>query len=860
MGALFVALTSYGQYTLQILHASDLEGGVEAIDRAPNFAAIIDTLEDEYANTVILSAGDNYIPGPFFSAANDGSVRQVLRDVYDVYYGGITANNLRQDNGRVDITIMNLIGFDASAVGNHEFDAGSNAFETIIGEQFNSSGTEVRWIGSQFPYLSANLDFSADGDLFGLFVDTIVENTFFQANPNTLMSGEKRSIAPSTLITRGGEKIGVIGATTQILASITSSGETTVIGPDANDMDALAGILQPRINDLTAAGANKIILVSHLQQIALEESLATKLSGVDVIIAGGSDAILANLDDRLAAADAADIYAGYPIVSSNLDGDPVAIVSTNGEYSYVGRLVVDFDASGVVLPASLGTMVDGPYIADSMMVADLWGASDAFAANTKGELVQRLTDTVRQVVIDKDANVFGSSTVYLEGTRAAVRSQETNFGNLSADANLWTARQFDPSVAVSLKNGGGIRAAIGDVVAINDSTTLFLPPQANPLSGKMEGEISQLDIENTLRFNNGLSVITLSAQDLVEVIEHGISEWAVDATPGAFPQIAGAKVAFDPGKPAGSRIRSLSLTDENGVAYDAIVYNNGIIKDPEREIKIVTLDFLAGGGDGYPYPTLGEDRTDLEDILAAGGAATFADAGSEQDALAEYLSTFFAGGTPFSAAETPQSLDERIQIRNFRSDDVYTGEPCVPNLLQGPQNLTATSMPSGDVVLNWDAVPNTIACQVFVGEAGTSTPNNTVVSGTTPSSFTVPASRLDAGNDYEFAVRCACDLDPLAISPLSDMGMFSTPLAKIGLTAGYGVFPNPVTEGSINVQYTADAKTVEVVDLLGRVRFAAAATNGGLTINTAEYGIEAGMYIVHIATESKPVTTTLVVE
>ncbi|NJO00535.1 MAG: CHRD domain-containing protein, partial [Bacteroidia bacterium] len=32
-------------FTLQVLHASDLEGGVEAIESAPNFAAIVDTLE-----------------------------------------------------------------------------------------------------------------------------------------------------------------------------------------------------------------------------------------------------------------------------------------------------------------------------------------------------------------------------------------------------------------------------------------------------------------------------------------------------------------------------------------------------------------------------------------------------------------------------------------------------------------------------------------------------------------------------------------------------------------------------------------------------------------------------------------------
>lgn len=52
---------------LQILHASDLEGGVDVIQDAPNFAAIVDFLEDDTSvdDTVILSGGDNIYPRPF---------------------------------------------------------------------------------------------------------------------------------------------------------------------------------------------------------------------------------------------------------------------------------------------------------------------------------------------------------------------------------------------------------------------------------------------------------------------------------------------------------------------------------------------------------------------------------------------------------------------------------------------------------------------------------------------------------------------------------------------------------------------------------------------------------------------------
>ena len=171
-------------FTLQILHASDLEGGVNAIDSAANFAAIVDRFEDEFDNTITLSAGDNYIPGPFFGAAGDRSLRTPLQEFYQEYFSNSDLTNVREGVGRVDISIMNAIGFDASAVGNHEFDAGTNAFGDIIGTDIRGTTLgDVRWLGAQFPYLSANLDFSADSNLSGLFTSDILTNTEFQSTP-----------------------------------------------------------------------------------------------------------------------------------------------------------------------------------------------------------------------------------------------------------------------------------------------------------------------------------------------------------------------------------------------------------------------------------------------------------------------------------------------------------------------------------------------------------------------------------------------------------------------------------------------------------------------------------------------------
>jgi 2',3'-cyclic-nucleotide 2'-phosphodiesterase (5'-nucleotidase family) len=679
-----ISITAYGtpapsNYTLQILHASDLEGGVTAIERAKYFAAVVDTLEETYPNSITLSAGDNYIPGPFFNAAGDLNTFRnggIFNNVYNRHFGISSYDGLREAPGRADISIMNIIGFDASALGNHEFDAGTDAIEQIIEEDFRSPNGPAadRWVGAQFPYLSANLDFSNSGDLSNLYASNILENTAFLSGPaeSTAGNGSISKIAAATFISEGGEKIGIVGATTPRLESISSPEEVTVQGPTTDDMPLLAAEIQPWIDSLTTNhGINKIVLVTHLQQVQLEEQLATLLHGVDVIIAGGSDAILANNNHRLAPGDVA--IKPYPILKQNADGDSVAIVSTNGEYSYVGRLVVEFDANGKLIPASIDSLISGPYVADSAMVANTWGAtSNAFAdPNGKAALVDSIVSAVSGVVTSKDGNIFGQTDVYLNGERVFVRTEETNFGNLSADANLWLAKQYDANVAVSIKNGGGIRAAIGEVVEVSPGVFEALPPQGNPTSGKQEGEVSQLDIENALRFNNGLSVLDLSATDLKTILEHGVGAWAQGQTPGQFCQVGGVRFSFDPTLAAGSRIQSAIIVDANNTVIDTLVKGGLVYGNGSRTIKVVTLDFLAGGGDGYSFNTLGSNIVDLDTVSSLPvGSSIFAPAGSEQDALAEYMLAQYSANA-FDGADTPIEEDTRIENLMFRSDDIF---------------------------------------------------------------------------------------------------------------------------------------------------------------------------------------------
>lgn len=660
-------------FKLQLLHSSDGEGGS---NNMANFAAVFEKLESQYPNTIKISSGDNWIPGPFFNASGDRpAIDATLRSVYNSHFGAATSNSLRASIGRIDLSVLNLLKYNAATFGNHEFDAGTSVVGEIVG--YELSGTDKRWAGAQFPYLSANLDFSGDAALAPLFTNQILPSTAYLLRPDTITAAvPRRKIAPATIVTINGQRIGVIGATTQILESISSVGGVKVRGSKTNNMVELATFLQPFIDQIRATGVNKIILSSHLQQIALEKQLVRLLRGVDIVIAGGSSTLLADANDVLRTGDVA--VDTYPLITTNADNEPALVVNVDQEWKYVGRLVVDFDAAGVLDISSLNSTINGVYATTDAMVTALHGsAATAFATGTNAARVKTLVDAVNAVIAAKDGNILGKTSVFLNGRRTDVRTQETNLGNISNDANLAIAKQYDSSVLVGIKNGGGIRTSIGEV-RVNPSTAIYeeLPPQANPTVGKQVGDISQLDVENSLRFNNSLSLVTVTATQLLQLLNHGVAATVAGATPGQFAQVGGISYSYNATLPAGSRIRNAVIIDSAENVLQVIAKDGIVQGDPARPIRVVTLTFLLTGGDAYPFNsfvTANPTFANRVDLVVPGapktGNATFTDNGSEQDAFAEYLKSRF-NTTSYNVADVAMPLDRRIQNLAVRADNV----------------------------------------------------------------------------------------------------------------------------------------------------------------------------------------------
>lgn len=658
-------------YTLQLLHLADAEAGLLASQTAPNLAALVDAFDDDFENTLILAGGDNFIPSPFLNAGTDPSLNAVP---------GIGATAF----ARPDIAIHNALGVEASAIGNHEWDLGSNVFA-------DSFRAAAPWPGAQFPMITANLDFSGDTAINPHFTNVPLDGTTTAiAEAGT----RKGKIVPTAVITKGGEKIGLVGVTTQLIETISSPGGTRVKGFAAkagvDDMDLLATQVQPYIDELTAEGVNKIILLSHLQQITNEQALIGKLKGVDIILAAGSNTRLGDADDVAVAfpGHSANFAGSYPLRTQDKDGKPALIVNTDNEFTYLGRLAVDFDANGEIVLSSLDSRIaiNGAYAATAENAAAAWNttvanlATTAFAPGTKGAAVKAITSAVQAVINAKDGEVFGYTGVYLEGERSFVRSEETNLGDITADANAGKLRAITGSTApiVSLKNGGGIRAQIGAVSSAGGSS-VKMPPPANPAVGKLEGGVSRLDIENALRFDNKLIAFDTTPAGLKAILEHGVAAWP---NQGRFPQIGGVAFAWNPSLAPGSRIVSLSLTGADGKLAAALYKEGTFVAGAPETIAVVTLNFIANNGDGYPVKangsnfrylladnTLGPVLDEANDFTIAPSLP--ANPIGEQQVFGDYLAARHA--TPaaaYTTADTPAAGDLRIQKADVRPDQV----------------------------------------------------------------------------------------------------------------------------------------------------------------------------------------------
>ena len=287
MGTAVLALSAgvaSAEYTLHILHTNDMHSRIESINRFDStcdaegeaegkcFGGIarvktaIDAKKAELAgqNVIVLDAGD-----PF-----QGSL------FYTTYKGAAEAEFMEQ------------MGYDAMAVGNHEFDDGPAGLSAFVDKV-------------SFPVISGNLDLSGEALLAGKVEDHLVLEV-------------------------GGQKIGIVSALAVDTVETSSPGPNVVF---ENEIAALSA----DVASLEGEGVDKVIALTHVG-LNKDLAIAAGVPGLDVVIGGHSHTLMSNDDGETPA---------YPTM---VDGVPVA--QAYAYTKYLGHLIVTFDDDGNVTAAS----------------------------------------------------------------------------------------------------------------------------------------------------------------------------------------------------------------------------------------------------------------------------------------------------------------------------------------------------------------------------------------------------------------------------------------------------------------------------------------------------------------------------
>ncbi len=322
--------------------------------------------------------------------------------------------------------------------------------------------------------------------------------------------------SPAAITVAGGLRIGFFGLTTA---------ETAVQTHPRNVRGLVfADVLQTAARmakKLRAEGCDVVVALTHVGTDDASErkstDIAAQVDGIDVVIDGHSHVMLNKTMPN-----------GTLVVSSGAHANALGRLVFSGRTGWGAGL----EKSNTFLrEADMAAVSPDPAVADAL-------------ARIKEEQAPLL------------ARVVGTTSIDLDAERMTIRTRETNFGNLCADA-----LRHMTGADIAIINGGGIRRSIA------------------------KGDIRKGDIMAAIPFADAVVTKNVTGAQLLEILEHGFH--ALPLENGGFPQLGGLAVTVDVNRPAGRRIVAAAL-------------DNGSPLVPQRIYTLAVSDFLASGGDGYP--------------------------------------------------------------------------------------------------------------------------------------------------------------------------------------------------------------------------------------------------------------------
>ena len=449
-------------------------------------ASAVDSLKAGQQNTVVVAAGDLIGASPLSSS--------LFLD-------------------EPSIMAMNMVGLEFNAVGNHEFDRGTEELLRIQSggcEKYTAAEpcrVDRPFVGAKFKQLAANT-IKADGQT--LFAPYAIK---------TFGTG------------RNSVSVGFIGMTLKGTANLVSAGR--IKGISFADEAETANALVPK---LKAAGADVIVVLIHEGVSNPGDINNPKCDAV----AGTLTAILDRLDPAIDVVVSGHTHQAYICDYGQLNKDrPILLTSAGSRGQVVTGIDIKIDpVSGKLLSKTArNIVVQSEAFSGSRGAVALSAEVAAFTPRADlAALVARYRDAAKA----DETRVVGS----LAGpaTREKNGSGESLMGNLIADAQLAATQSVDNGGAqIAFMNPDGIRAEI--VPAADGKVTFGSVFSAQP-------------------FGNQLIVKTMTGAQLREVLEQQLNNpnWLRILSPSS-----GFRFGYDLSKPIGARI---TFTMLNGEAID----------------------------------------------------------------------------------------------------------------------------------------------------------------------------------------------------------------------------------------------------------------------------------------------------
>ena len=450
----------------------------------------------------------------------------ILADAGDAVQGTAFGS---MDKGATIVKLMNAAGYDIATLGNHEFDYDMDGALNVI-----------EW--AEYPYVSCNFYHE--------------EN--FVRNENVLDS--------FVTFVCGDMSVAFIGITTP--ESFTKSTPAYFQDDNGNYIYGISGgedgsklyaDVQAAIDEVKALGVDKVIALGHLgddkaSQPWTSEEVIANTCGLDAFIDGHSHSTVL----------------GKEVLDK--DGHTVILNQTGEYFGKIGMMVIDSETGAISsdfitvneltetttdAEGKEVTNVVGYELASTLYTGDKWPVN---------EEVKAIKDAWINEINTKLGEVIGSTALTFDnyaadGTRL-VRSQETNTGDLAADALYWLFDEMGLDVDVAIMNGGGVR---------NKAVT---------------GDISYLVAKQIHTFGNVACLQTITGQQLLDALEWGARFVGSGKENGGFLHVSGITYQIDTtypesvvaddkgvwvsGPTAGYRVHDVMVFNKETGAYEAL--------------------------------------------------------------------------------------------------------------------------------------------------------------------------------------------------------------------------------------------------------------------------------------------------